>query len=138
VAANLPGTLPAKPQPLTDVPPTHPYYFYVQIAFARKAITIFPDGTYRPSVAATRALAMRALVNAAEFAPVQTAKPTYNDVPPAHWAYSYVETAAAHKVVSAYPCGASDEPCPGTYFRPEQNITRGQLARTLYQAFAPE
>lgn len=34
-----------------------------------------------------------------------------------------------HGAITGYPCGAAGSPCPGMYFRPESNLTRGQLAK---------
>ena len=47
--------------------------------------------------------------------------------------FAYVETAAAYGILSGYQCGAP-EPCPGLYFRPGANATRGQIAKMVFNA----
>jgi hypothetical protein len=34
-------------------------------------------------------------------------------------------------------CGATGEPCPGLYFRPNANVTRGQTSKFISNAFFP-
>ena len=34
-------------------------------------------------------------------------------------------------------CGATGEPCPGSYFRPVANVSRGQTAKFISNAFFP-
>jgi S-layer family protein len=56
------------------------------------------------------------------------------DVPPANPFYSYVEWMACRSYISGYPCGGAGEPCPGNYFRPGLNVTRGQLLKMVVNA----
>jgi hypothetical protein len=61
--------------------------------------------------------------------------PTFNDVPYGSTFYQFVETAAEEGVISGYDCGGSGEPCPGRYFRPNNNVTRGQVTKMIMLAF---
>jgi hypothetical protein len=54
-----------------------------------------------------------------------------SDVSPNHPFYTYIRCLVCHGVVSGYACGGPNEPCPGLYFRPGANITRGQLAKLV-------
>jgi hypothetical protein len=48
-----------------------------------------------------------------------------------------IETAAAHAIVGGYTCGGPDEPCDQEhrpYFRPNANVTRGQLSKIVVGA----
>jgi hypothetical protein len=57
---------------------------------------------------------------------------TFADVQPSHTFYQYVETAYANGLVNGYPCGGLGEPCDAQhrpYFRPSNNVTRGQLSK---------
>ncbi len=56
---------------------------------------------------------------------------TFNDVPPGSTFYAYVQWMACRGTVGGYPCGGAGEPCPGTYYRPNNNVTRGQLAKIV-------
>ncbi|HYP19350.1 MAG TPA: S-layer homology domain-containing protein [Chloroflexia bacterium] len=48
--------------------------------------------------------------------------------------YPFVRCLACRHVMGGYPCGGTNEPCGATgdpYFRPGNNITRGQLAKIV-------
>ncbi|HEX6607043.1 MAG TPA: hypothetical protein VF276_09035, partial [Chloroflexia bacterium] len=58
----------------------------------------------------------------------------FEDVPPANPFYSYIECIGSRDLISGYTCGTTpDEPCIGPenkpYFRPTNNLTRGQAAK---------
>ncbi|MDQ5825832.1 MAG: S-layer homology domain-containing protein [Chloroflexota bacterium] len=55
----------------------------------------------------------------------------FNDVPNGSTFYTYVRCMACRGVISGYGCGAADEPCPGSYFRPGVNVTRGQISKMV-------
>jgi hypothetical protein len=61
----------------------------------------------------------------------------FEDVPPGSTFYPYVQCLACKGILSGYPCGGAGEPCdPGNdpYFRPNSNITRGQIAKVVSNA----
>jgi hypothetical protein len=77
----------------------------------------YPDGTFKPDNAITRAefaaVAVRSmgLENAAQFA----AGPTeFSDVPANHWASGYINVAVDQEIINGYPDGT---------FKPNQNVT---------------
>ena len=74
---------------------------------------------------------------AAAWAPHTPAQATFADVPPTDPFYTFVETAACHAIISGYACGGPGEPCPGAYFRPAHNATRGQLSKMIGLVLAP-
>jgi hypothetical protein len=51
--------------------------------------------------------------------------------------YVYIERLSLHGVVSGYTCGGAGEPCPGVSYRPNNNITRGQVSKVASQTFFP-
>ncbi len=53
------------------------------------------------------------------------------DVPPGSTFYDFVRCLACRGIVGGYPCGTPGEPCPGTYYRPGNNVTRGQTAKIV-------
>jgi hypothetical protein len=61
--------------------------------------------------------------------------PSFRDVPTTNSFYGYVETVKPHGVISGYPCSAPGEPCPGSYFRPNNNVTRAQSSKMIVVAF---
>ena len=54
--------------------------------------------------------------------------------PPASPSTPIVRCLACRGIVGGYPCGGPGEPCPGAYFRPGNNVTRGQIAKIVANA----
>jgi hypothetical protein len=136
LAAGFPLVSPPTPH-FTDVPLAHPFYTFIETAYAHGVISGYSDGTFRPGNDVTRGQLSKMVV-LSQGIPVSTpATPTFLDVPPAYPFYSYIETAVAHNIVSGYTCGSPGEPCPGRYYRPNVSATRAQLSKMLYQATHP-
>jgi hypothetical protein len=55
----------------------------------------------------------------------------FTDVPLGSTFYDYVRCLACRGIVGGYPCGGPGEPCPGSYFRPNANVTRGQVSKIV-------
>ncbi len=83
-------------------------------------VTLPPDATLTPSPQPTSAAC-----------PIQ-----FNDVPQSSAFYTYVRCLACRNILSGYACGGAGEPCPGSYFRPGNNVTRGQAAKIISNAAA--
>lgn len=74
--------------------------------------------------------------------PTQTATPTactiqFEDVPSGSTFYAYVQCLACGHILGGYPCGGVGEPCNGNndpYFRPANDVSRGQLAKIVSNA----
>ncbi|HST04829.1 MAG TPA: S-layer homology domain-containing protein [Chloroflexia bacterium] len=63
---------------------------------------------------------------------------TFEDVPPDHTFYQYIERMASRGIINGYPCGGPDEPCNANndpYFRPGNTVSRGQLTKMVSIAF---
>jgi hypothetical protein len=64
--------------------------------------------------------------------PTLTVCPVYfQDVPPTDPFFAYVRCLTCRGILNGYPCGAPGEPCPGLYYRPGTQITRGQTAKIV-------
>jgi hypothetical protein len=61
---------------------------------------------------------------------------SFADVPPGSTFYDFVQCLACQGIVGGYPCGGPGEPCPGTYYRPGINVTRGQVSKIVSEAAA--
>jgi hypothetical protein len=62
---------------------------------------------------------------------------TFADVPPTNTFYPFVRCLACRGIVSGYPCGGTVEPCDpnqNPYFRPNNPVTRGQLAKIVSES----
>ncbi|MEO8285880.1 MAG: S-layer homology domain-containing protein [Chloroflexota bacterium] len=89
---------------------------------------------FKPANTATRAQLSKIVVIAANFPLQNPGTGTFHDVAPGSTFYTYVETAAAHNVISGYPCGSPGEPCDTQnrrYFRPGNSVTRAQTAKMV-------
>lgn len=86
------------------------------------AITGYPDNTFKPDNAITRAEFATVLVKALNLS--QTSGKVFDDTS-GHWASSYISTAAAYGIVTGY-----DE----YTFAPDNQITREQIAAMVVRA----
>ncbi len=111
-------------------------YFYQPVLYlaCHGVISGYADGTFRPYANTTRAQMVKIVVLG--FGTPITTPPsggyTFADVQPSFPFFDVIETAAANNIVSGYNCGGPGEPCDGQhrpYFRPYNNVTRGQLSK---------
>ncbi len=61
----------------------------------------------------------------------------FADVPDGHTFYSFVRCLACRGILTGYACGGVGEPCDGNndpYFRPNNGVTRGQIAKIVSEA----
>jgi hypothetical protein len=105
-----------------DVPLTHWAADVIYALSDKGFISGYPDRTFRPNQAITRAEFTRVLTNALELTKKQPATPTFVDVNSGDWYYSCVETAAKSGLVKGYNNGE---------FGPNRNITRQEIAVIL-------
>jgi len=115
--------------------PTTYYYAPVYYLACHGVISGYSDGTFKPFNQTTRQQMVKIIVLGFQV-PIQTPAAgvyTFTDVPSSSIFFNLVETAAAHGIVSGYTCGTTPgEPCDSAarkYFRPANNVTRGQLAK---------
>src|SRR5205823_15051227 len=95
---------------------------------------------FRPKGTATRGQTSKIMSNAATFDDQPNGQ-TFEDVPPSHTFYVWVERLGTRGIISGYPCGGPGEPCVPPlnrpYFRPGNNMTRGQTAKIVANTFFP-
>jgi hypothetical protein len=129
-----------------DVPASDPFYPYIQSLVCRGVVSGYTcggpgepcPGTYfRPGAPLTRGQAAKIIANAAGITlRIPPAEQLFEDVPPGHPFWVYVERLAIpiHGYINGYACGqAPAGPCvPPTnrpYFLRGNNVTRAQLAK---------
>ncbi|OEF97649.1 S8 family serine peptidase [Desulfuribacillus alkaliarsenatis] len=100
----------------------------------RNIVQGFPDGTFRPNRSLTRGeivtLILRALnVNIDQEASGLASTPSIRDVDRNHWAFNAMKVAIDRELI----IGFADQS-----LRPDQTVTRAQLAVMLYRAFGEE
>ncbi len=93
----------------------------------------WPNVTDRPQMAV---LAARTGCGAGGATPTPSSGCTvsFNDVPVGSTFYDFIRCLACRGIVGGYPCGGPGEPCPGTYYRPNNNVTRGQVSKIVSES----
>ncbi|HMA36221.1 MAG TPA: S-layer homology domain-containing protein, partial [Chloroflexia bacterium] len=124
----------------TDVPPTAYYRSAVLYLACHGVISGYSNGdgtvSFRPYNNTTRGQMVKIVVLGFRLAvPTPPAgRYSFADVPPSHPFYTVVESAVTTGIVSGYACGGPNEPCDSAtrpYFRPNNYVTRGQLAKII-------
>jgi hypothetical protein len=144
-AAGYSDDIPASRQSFVDVPSSSPFWLYIERVYQHGAISGYscgaddepcPGSYYRPGAGLTRGQLAKIATSTAGFNDTPSGE-TFSDVPEDSPFYLYIERAYAHGIISGYACGAPGENCPGTYFRPAPNVTRGQAAKIVAGTFFP-
>ncbi len=123
VATPTPGLAPVR---FSDVPTNNTFYPYVTCMVTHNIVSGYPDGTFRPNANMTRGQAAKIIVSAAGLAEkIAASQQTFSDVPATNTFWRSIEVAAMHGILTGYPDGT---------FRPNNNVTRGQLAKIAANA----
>jgi hypothetical protein len=101
--------------------------------------TAAPGPTFTPVPDATATRTPLPVTVTPVLTPSRTPSPpacalSFADVPASNPFYSYITWLACRGYVSGYSCGAPGESCPGAYFRPSADVTRGQLLKMVVNA----
>jgi hypothetical protein len=105
----------------TDVPTEHWIYPRLSDLAVRELVAGFPDGSFRPSAAMTRAEFAAQLARLFNLSNSVVGS-QYTDVTSGHWAGSSIQRALEMRFLTGYPDHT---------FRPDQNITRLQAIVAL-------
>ncbi|MEO6456930.1 MAG: S-layer homology domain-containing protein, partial [Chloroflexia bacterium] len=118
-----------------DVPPSNTFYPNVQCLACRGIISGYSDGTFRPNNPVTRGQLAKIVSNSAGFSEAVSGQ-TFQDVPPTHTFYEFIERLTNRGYMTGYVCGGPGEPCIENrpYFRPQANATRGQTSKIVSNA----
>jgi hypothetical protein len=134
-----------------DVPPTHTFWLWVERLTLHAVMGGYPCGGqgepcdnqnrpyFRPGISATRGQIAKIVANAAGLGGTPTGQ-FYTDVPVGHTFYEWIMRLTNLGVLSGYPCGGQGEPCDNQnrpYFRPANNVTRGQASKIVANTFFP-
>jgi hypothetical protein len=152
-AAGFADVIPSTVQTFEDVPPGSTFWVYIERIAVRGIIQGYPCGGpgepciapgnrpyFRPYNPVTRGQLAKMDALTAGLAATPTTQ-TFEDVPPGHPFYPWVEQLAVLGLISGYPCGGPFEPCIGPlnrpYYRPYVDITRAQTAKIIAGTFFP-
>jgi hypothetical protein len=127
--------------PFSDVQTTDFYYGAVHYLYCQGMISGYADGTFRPNASITRGQLSKIVVSAAGLFlldPEIEPRRDFQDVPLDHPFYTWITSLAFFDYIEGYPCGGPNEPCVAPdnlpYFRPNANVTRGQMAKIVANA----
>ncbi|WP_418791113.1 S-layer homology domain-containing protein [Phosphitispora sp. TUW77] len=112
----------------SDVPVEHWASGDIRYMVNRGIINGMGDGTFAPGSSARRCEVAAMLVKALDL-PVAGAEANFKDVSPGHWAYGYIAAAQKAGIISGFPSGE---------FKPDNNVTRAQMAIMLSRAYGLE
>lgn len=136
-------------QTFADVPLDHPFWLWIEQLSSRGLLGGYPCGApgescapsnkpyFRSGNNATRGQLAKIVSNAASINDDPGAQ-IFEDVPPGQPFYTYINRLSRRGVISGYPCGDPGELCgPDNkpYFRPGNNVTRGQAAKIVANTF---
>ena len=110
----------------TDLPLTHWAYSDVKFMVDRQIISGLGAGKFGPDNPARRSELAVMLVKALNL-PTTGVEAEFKDVPKSNWAYAYVAAAQKAGITSGFP---------GGYFKPNDYVTRGQVAAMLARAYS--
>ncbi|HYP39628.1 MAG TPA: FG-GAP-like repeat-containing protein, partial [Chloroflexia bacterium] len=145
---DSPGT-----QIYEDVPASNTFYAWINRLSRRGHMGGYNCGTvpsepcgsanspyFRPNANATRGQLAKIVASAASITGTPTGQ-RYADVEPDSTFYVWIEQLSNLGVMGGYPCGTvSGEPCDNQnrpYFRPSNNVTRGQASKIVANTFIP-
>ncbi len=130
--APVPTTATPCPIQFDDVLPGSTFYAYIRCLACLGIVNGYADHTFRPNTNITRGQISKIVSNAAAFSDPQP-DPMFEDVSVGSTFQVYIGRLASRGYINGYPCGGVGEPCvaPGNlpYFRPNDNATRGQIAK---------
>ena len=115
-----------------DVPADHWAYRYIEYCYTHHIVQGFSDGSYQPALPVTRGqmavFIARAVAGSDAAVPTGPATATFSDVATTYWAFAYIEYCAdpARGIVRGFPNGT---------YRPEEAVTRDQMAVYIARAF---
>jgi len=145
-AAAYTDQIPSSQQTFNDVPSSSAFWLYIERVHLHGAISGYacggagepcPGSYFRPGANLTRGQLAKIDSTVAGYTDPAPSTPTFADVPGTSTFYVYIERAHLHNIISGYACGGVGEPCPGSYFRSGQQVTRGQTAKIIGNTFFP-
>ncbi len=151
-AANF--TEPHSSQTFEDIATDHTFYLWIERLASRGIIGGYACGGenepcvpplnrpyFRSGNNVTRGQTAKIVAIAAGLPAPSQDSWTFQDVPGDHTFWQWVEALSAAGALGGYACGGEGEPCVSpdnrSYFRPGNNVTRGQASKVVANTFFP-
>jgi hypothetical protein len=145
-AQHYSEVVPPAQQTFADVPPTDPFWTFIERVAQHGVLTGFPcggaaepcDPLRRPYFRRATSVTRGDLAAAVALVKGYTARPTaqtFADVPPSAAFYRPVEQVVRQGLLFSFPCAGSAAPCDAQnrpYFRPEIAMTRAELTELIF------
>lgn len=141
-------------QSFADVPVGSTFYIFVERLASRGIIGGYQCGGdgepcgnpalpyFRPNAGITRGQTSKIVALAAGLPTPPAGQQTFEDVAESSTFWAWIEALAGEGAINGYPCGGPGEACIAPtnrpYFRPGNNVTRGQSARIVAATFFPD
>lgn len=110
----------------SDMTPAHWAYQQVQSLSNEGIVVGYPDGTFRPDIAATRAEFATMVIKALQQEnSLLTDTYDFSDVSVNHWAYDMIQRAYAFDLIKGFPDGT---------FRPTENVSKAEAIAIMISA----
>jgi subtilisin len=128
-AAGYDDDIPPTQQTFTDVPPSNPFWLFIERVAAHGVVGGYADGTFSPRANLPRAQVGKFASNAADYQDaIPATRQTFGDVPHSDTFWLFIERVYVHGVVGGYSDGT---------FHPTANVTRGQTSKFISNTFFP-
>ena len=141
-------------QSFQDVPIGSTFYAFVERLASRSIIGGYACGGvgepcvppanlpyFRPNAQVTRGQTSKIVAIAASLPAPPSGQQTFQDVPVGSTFWQWIESLATAGTIGGYLCGGAGEPCVPPqnrpYFRPNNDVTRGQAAKIVSNTFFP-
>jgi uncharacterized delta-60 repeat protein len=155
IVSNSAGYIePHTEQSFEDVPVGSTFHEFIERLYARGYISGYACGGvgescvpptnrpyFRPNNSVTRGQTAKIVASAAGLPAPPPGLWTFQDVPQGSTFWTWIESLSSSGAITGYPCGGDGEPCVPPenryYFRPSNNVTRGQSAKIVANTFFP-
>jgi hypothetical protein len=154
IVSNAAGFGEPRPdQTFEDVPAHSPFHPFVERLASRNIVGGYACGGagepcvppvnrpyFRPNAEVTRGQTSKMVATAAGLPTPPAGQWTFYDVPQGSTFWQWVEALAGNGAIGGYACGGAGEPCDSesrAYFRPHNNVTRGQASKIVANTFFP-
>ncbi|MEK4424141.1 S-layer homology domain-containing protein [Solibacillus sp. FSL K6-1523] len=117
---------PTSAQNFEDLNKNNPHYEDIINLLERGIINGYPDGTYKADTPVTRGQAAKIIASTLNLDTSKIKNPKFSDVNETDEFYKYIATLANSKIINGFEDGT---------FKPQQTITRGQMAKMIALAF---
>lgn len=113
-----------------DVPTNNSHYASIENLASKNILSGYSDGTFKPNNYVTRAQAAKIIAKTLNLTPNNQARQQFTDVPKSSEYFHAIQALHERKIISGYSTDNT--------FRPNERLSRAQMAKILTRAFSLE